>query len=93
MCIFYKLRYGQQIDFFCDHFKLDKDVRRYNTKSSDDYYLSYQPKGNYGYATFHFKTIVLWNALPLHIKESRNFDVFKRELKLHLLNKQLTMTV
>ncbi len=88
LCTFFKIRNGLPIVFFSHYYRLNGEVRPYCTKSSNDIYHSYMPNGPYGYSTFHFRSITMWNALPTNIKEIGNFDRFKRLLKVYLLEKQ-----
>ena len=41
-----------------------------------------------GILLFILKPIMLWNSLSTNIKEARNYDVFKKDLRSYLLNKQ-----
>jgi len=92
LCSFYKLKNCVNVFYFNEHFCTRNLLHNYNTSSAKDFYVNFTPKGNYGYATFHFKSITYWNSLPIEIKSTNNFNGFKNKLKKHLLEKSLNCT-
>ena len=49
-----------------------------------------RPNTNFGKRTFQYSGIILWNSLPLTLKECKNLELFKRHSSIYLLNKQET---
>jgi hypothetical protein len=88
LCVYYKLYKCLHIDAFADLFNLRSDVHRYPTRSSTDSSCGFAPKSKYGYATFYFKSTTFWNNLPVYIREASSLKIFKKQLKLFLLNSQ-----
>ncbi len=43
---------------------------------------------NYVYATFYYKSNILWNILPVWIKEAPTLKSFQQKLRIFLLNTQ-----
>ena len=43
----------------------------------------------YGARAFSFIAPSLWNSLPITVKQSESYDIFKKTLKTHLFNHEL----
>ena len=44
----------------------------------------------YGWCAFNICAPFLWNKLPFELRKSKRLDIFKRNLKTHLLKKRFT---
>ena len=63
-------------DFFC----LNKDVHRYNTRSSANIQKT-QARTNYQKHSIKHKGISVWNNLTKSIKEVKSFNLFSKKIK------------
>jgi hypothetical protein len=50
-----------------------------------------RPNTNFGKRTFQYSGIILWNSLPLTLKECKNLELFKRHY--YTLCKFLTLSI
>ena len=83
LCIMFKLRNVLPIEFSDGYFVLNNLSHSYPTSTSVSGSLSYNyvPTTKYGYTTFHFRAIDLWNKLPNDLKQCSSLNVFKNKLK------------
>ena len=84
LCNMYKIynrlapSYLCQSGFICDS-------HSHNTRYSTMSFNVPNVKSN-GKVTFNYSGIVLWNKLPIRVKESKELNKFKKSCKLHLAN-------
>jgi len=92
LCIMFKLAKCLPIDYFEDYFTLRTQIHSYPTSlsASSNLICKLHPKTSYGYATFYYRAINMWNNLPLDLKDITSLVSFKKELKSYLLTKQNT---
>ena len=58
----------------------------YSTRSEDNLELEVPKVGSYGNKAFCCAGPKLWNAIPVHIRKSENFSIFKNNLKKFYFN-------
>ena len=68
-------------DYLSSHFAFRSDTLTYNLRESDFPLAIPQPRTNYCKRSLSYSGVVLWNGLPLDIRQSLSLDVFKRKLK------------
>ena len=68
-------------DYLSSHFIFRSDTLTYNLRESDFSLAIPQPRTNYCKRSLSYSGAVLWNGLPLDIRQSLSLDVFKRKLK------------
>ena len=88
LCIFFKLQNTTTVEFFQDYYALNEEVHQHRTRRAKLFNFNYLPRTNYGFNTFHYVSITLWNSLPVEIKNCKSFRTFKEKLKTHLLISQ-----
>ena len=84
----FKLIKENRVEVFSDYYQEVNTVHSYPTSRANKLSTEFQFKGSYGYGTFHYKSIQLWNNLGDQLRNVRNYETFKRDLKLFLINKQ-----
>ena len=62
-------------------FAFRSDTLTYNLRESDFSLAIPQPRTNYCKRSLSYSGAVLWNGLPLDIRQSLSLDVFKCKLK------------
>ena len=55
---------------------------------SNNLVCNYMPSSKFGYASFHYRAIDLWNNLPIDIKQCQTLYMFKTKLKNYFINIQ-----
>ena len=88
-CLVFKLHNCKSVEYFNDYFIFNNAVHSYPTTSSNKFNVNFHINGNFGFSTFHFKAIMIWNGLPNNIKEIKSYVTFKNTLKQYLLTKQI----
>ena len=78
----YKIVNRMAPDYFCSHFVFRSDTLTYNLRESDFSLAIPQPRTNYYKSSLSYSGAVLWNCLPLGIRQSPSLNVFKSKLKL-----------
>ena len=68
-------------DYFCSHFVFRSDTLTYNLRESDFSLAIPQPRTNYYKRSLSYSGAVLWNCLPLDMRQSPSLNVFKSKLK------------
>ena len=87
----YKCMNGLAPEYLTEFFKKCSSVNNYTMRSTSLDNLHVQrPNTNFGKRTFQYSGIILWNSLPLTLKECKNLELFKRHCPIYLLNKQET---
>jgi len=76
-------------DLFIDYFYLNNSFHSYATRSSDKIHLC-SANSSFGNKGLKFKGSMLWNNLPRRLTEIQSHTVFKRELKVYLLQNLMT---
>jgi len=89
LCLTYKLVKCRNIKVFMDYYKRTSDTHSYPATSGNRLSINYPFKGNYGFGTFHYRSISFWNNLPKKIEEIKSYANFKIMLKQNLLKRQL----
>ena len=82
----YNIMYGNAPEYMKCNINLVQNHHRYRTRASD---LScVVPRiGSFGKSSFMYTGIVLWNDLPLSVKQCISKDVFKKQVKSYLWSK------
>jgi len=88
LCLAFKLIKCKNVSVFNDYYVSVSSTYNYPTLRSGTLSTNYPYSDNYGYATFHFKSVQLWNKLDKQITNIGSYHKFKKELKNHLLKKQ-----
>ena len=90
LCIMFKLEKCLPVEYFKNYFVLRSHTHSYPTSLSVSGNLAhnYIPNTNFGYATFHYRAISLWNKLPNEIRDCSTLSMFKIKLKKYMLNTQ-----
>ena len=68
-------------DYVSSHFAFRSDTLTYNLRESDFSLAIPQPCTNCCKRSLSYSGAVLWNGLPLDIRQSLSLDVFKRKLQ------------
>jgi len=91
MCIMFKLQKGVPVSCFKDYFVLRSIRHKYPTSSAANGYFdcNFNPKTSYGYASFYYKSITVWNDMPMEVRDCATLYMFKKKLKEYLLNQQI----
>ena len=79
--LMYKIVNRMVPDYPSSHFALRSDTLTYNLRESDFSFAIPQPRTNYCKRGLSYSGAVLWNGLPLDIRQSLSLDVFKCKLK------------
>jgi hypothetical protein len=74
----YKAYHLFPVPLFKEYFKFQSKVHRYKTTGSSDFVCSLNPRSNYGYATFYYKSLTEWNKLSQSVKEAPTLGTFKK---------------
>src|SRR5271156_3711922 len=82
LCLMYKIIKAPRVEFFSDYFIFNNSILNYCTSNDNNLNMNVIARKNYGFSTFHFKSIVFWNNLPENIKSSTTIQVFKKNLKI-----------
>ena len=74
-----------------EFFKKCSSVNNYTLRSTSLDHLHVQrPNTNFRKRPFQYSGNILWNSLPLPLKECKNIELFKIHCSIYLLNKQET---
>ena len=68
-------------DYFCSHCVFRSDTLTYNLRESDFSLAIPHPRTNYYKRSLSYSGAVLWNGLPLDIRQFPSLNVFKSKLK------------
>ena len=79
--LMYKILNRMVPDYLSSHFAFRSDTLTYNLRESDFSLAIPQPRTNYCKRSLSYSGAVLWNGLPLDIRQSLSLDVFKRKLQ------------
>ena len=77
----YKIVNRMVPDYLSSHFAFRSDTLTYNLKERDFSLAIPQPRTNYCKRSLSYIGAVLWNGLPLHVRQSLSLDVFECKLK------------
>ena len=77
----YKIVNRMAPDYLCSHFVFLSDTLTYNLRESDFSLAIPQPRTNYCMRSLSYSGAVLWNGLPLDMRQSPSLNVFKSKLK------------
>ena len=77
----YKIVNRMVPDYLCSHFVFRSDTLTYNLRESDFSLAIPQPRTNYYKRSPSYSGAVLWNGLPLDMRQSLSLNVFKSKLK------------
>jgi len=76
----YKIVNNMVPDYLSSHFVFLSDTLTYNLRDSDCSLAIPQPRTNYGKRSLAYSGAVLWNSLPLDIRQSPSLDKVKSKL-------------
>ena len=79
--LMYKIANRMVPDYLSSHFAFRSNTLTYNLRESDFSLAIPQPRTNYCKRNLSYSGAVLWNGLPLDIRQSLSLDVFKRKLQ------------
>ena len=86
----YQFVKGNPPDIFNGFFvrNRDRNVHQYNVRNADELYVRY---ARLDVRKFSLKIsgAKLWNVLPTYIKESSSLDMFKQNLRKHLIDNMI----
>ena len=68
-------------EYLRSHFVFRSDTLTYNQRDSDGTLAIPQPHTNYCKRSLSYSGVVLWNSLPLNIRQSLSLNEFKSKLK------------
>ena len=77
----YKIVNNMVPEYLSSHFFLRSDTLTYNLRDSDGTLAIPQPRTNYCKRRLSYSGVVLWNSLPLNIRQSLSLNEFKSKLK------------
>ena len=77
----YKIVTRMVPDYLCSHFVFRSDTLTYNLRESDFSLAIPQPRTNYCTRSLSYSDAVLWNGLPLDMRQFPSLNVFKYKLK------------
>ena len=87
LCIFFKLINIEKIQFFSNYYVKNSYHHSHFTRTADHWH-NFNPNSRYGYSTFHYNSICLWNNLPTTLKQETSYNVFRHKLKRYLIDMQ-----
>ena len=68
-------------EYLCSRFVFRSDTLTYKLRDSDGTLAIPQPHTNYCKRSLSYSGVVLWNTLPLNIRQSLSLNQFKSKLK------------
>ena len=86
----YQFVNGNLPDIFNDFFvrNRDRNLHQYNVRNADELYVPYA-RLNVRKFGLKISGAKLWNVLPSYIKESSSLDMFKQNLRKHLIDNMI----
>ena len=89
-CVFmYRCINGLSSQFYRNVFKFASNSHSFNTRyAKNDNLITPNVRTEIYKHSLYYSSILLWNSLPVEIKQSQSLSIFKRELKLHLFKSQ-----
>ena len=72
----YKIVNRMAPDYFCSHVVFRSDTLTYNLRESDFSLAIPQPRTNYYKRSLSYSGAVLWNCLPLDMRQSPSLNMF-----------------
>jgi len=83
-CFVYKCIHNNLPSLFCSYFVLNSEVHGYNTRMSSSLHRI-QSRINVRHFTIKIHGAKIWNSIPSEIRQSLSERIFKKKLKLKLL--------
>lgn len=85
-CVFmYRCINGLSSQFYRNMFKFARNSHGFNTRyATNDNLITPKVNTEIYKHSLYYSSILLWNSLPVEIKQLQSLAIFKRELKLHL---------
>ena len=77
----YKIENNMVPDYLSSHFVFRSDTLTYNLRDSDCSLAIPQPRTNFCKRSLSYSGAVLWNSLPLDIRQPPTLDEFKSKLE------------
>ena len=89
-CVFmYKCINGLSSQFYRDVFEFACNSHYFNTRyAANDNLITPKVHTEIFKHSLYYSSILLWNSLPVEIKQVQSLSIFKRKLKLHLFESQ-----
>ena len=78
---FYKIVNNMVPEHLSSRFVFRSDTLTYNLRDNDGTLAFPQPHTNYCKRSLSYSGVVLWNSLPLNIRQSLSLNEFKSKLK------------
>jgi hypothetical protein len=89
LCLVFKILRLKCIPYFNDILCPNLELHSHSTRGSNNLYLSNIRRNRYGVRSFFYSSVLLWNDLPDHLRNSGSFPIFKKMLKCFLLTDAL----
>jgi len=89
LCTTYKIIH-YEIPYFKDYYLPNHLMHNHCTRQKSNIYCNFSPKSKYGISTFYYNSVLLWNKLPIELKNSSSYICFKTNLKKFMLQLQAT---
>ena len=87
--LMYKIVNNMVLNYLNSYFVFRSDTLTYNLRHSDCTLPKPQPRTNYCKRSLSYSGAVLWNSLPLDIRQSLSLHEFKSKLKNYHFNSSL----
>lgn len=59
----------------------NNSVHNYCTLGAKNFNVNFRINNRFGYSTFHFKSIILWNSLRVTLRNINSINTFQNNLK------------
>ena len=86
----YKIVNSMVAEYLSSRFVVRSNTLTYNLRDSDGTLAIPQPRTNYCKRSLSYSGVVLWNRLPLNIRQSLSLNEFKSKLKNYDFDSSLT---
>ena len=73
----YKIVNNMVLEYLCSRFVFQSDTLTYNLRDSDGMLVIPHPHTNYCKRSLSYSGVVLWNSVPLNIRQSLSLNQFK----------------
>ena len=85
----YHIVFGAVPQYLCSRFVQRLDTLSYQLRGSNHRFAIPLPRTNYCKRNVTYSGAVLWNGLPLGLRQSSSLDLFKPGLKCHVFQSEL----
>ena len=74
-------------NLFSDFFSKNSDVHVHNTRKADDLHIPFARTHVRKFST-KINGALVWNSIPILIRQSKSVEIFKRNVKVFLITKK-----